>query len=322
MRSFLLRLITVVTLAVSTLAADRPALRQTFLLPPAVSIDFTAISPNGQQLAATCNDAKIRLWGVASGSLQNTFDLKGEHPSVLRFSPDGMLLAAGSTDGTLRVWDSKGSLRHDLKLPAEIDAIVFSPDGTRIAVAPNGLPIEVRDLGANKLLASLPATFSGSASLAFSRDGRWFASADTDTEIRIFDAHEFTLHARVTDLLLEPLALTFSPDGSRIIAGGADGIVTVIETNTGKILKTFPKQADVVFGLRASPDGKSVAATYFNPDQVSAPGRVLIWDVLSGSLRSTVSPAEGGFNGGDYAHDGTLLLTSSSEKELKIWAIR
>jgi WD40 repeat protein len=48
----------------------------------------------------------------------------------------------------------------------------------------------------------------------------------------------------------------------------------------------------------------------------------LIWDAITGSLRSTVSTTEGGFNDGDYLHDGTLLLTSSSEKELKIWSIR
>ena len=322
MRRFFFHLIAVLTLALSALAADSPTLRQTFPLPSGVSTAFTAVSPNGQRVAAACSDAKIRLWDIVSASLQNTLDLKGERPNIVRFSPDGALLAAGSSDGTLRVWNFSGALRYDLKLAAEIDAIAFSPDGTRIAAAPNGLPVEIRELGANKLLASLPATFSGAASLAFSRDGRWFASADTDTEIRIFDARDFRLHARITDLLLEPLALTFSPDGSRIIAGGADGVITLIETNTGKIVKSLPKQADVVFVLRASPDGKSVAASYFNPDQISAPGRLLIWDAITGSLRSTVSTTEGGFNGGDYLHDGTLLLTSSSEKELKIWSIR
>jgi DNA-binding beta-propeller fold protein YncE len=321
MRRFFLHPIAIFALVLPATAADTPTLRQTFALPPAVKTAFTAISPNGQRIAAACGDGKIRLWDVSSASLQNTWDLKGEHPIVLRFSADGALLAAGSSDGTLRVWDSSGGVRLDLKLPAEIDAIAFSPDGTHIAVAPNGLPIEVRDLSANKLLASLAASFSGAASLAFSGDGRWLASADTDTEIRIFDARDFTLHARVSDLLLEPLALTFSPDGSRIIAGGADGVVSLIETNTGKIVKTFPKQADVLFVLRASPDGKSVAATYFNPDQVSAPGRVLIWDAITGSLRSTISPMDGGFNGGDYAKDGILLLTSSSDKELRVWAV-
>lgn len=321
MRSVFLHPVVIFALALSALAADTPALRQTISLPSGVSTTFAAISPNSRRIAAACSDAKIRVWDVTSGSLQITLDLNGERPNVMRFSPDSNLIAAGSTDGMLRLWDSSGALRYDLKFATEIDALAFSPDNTRIAVAPNGLPVEIRDLGANRVLASLPATFSGAASIAFSRDGRWFASADTDTEIRIFDARDFTLRSRVTDLLLEPLALTFSADGDRIMAGGADGVVSLIETNTGKIVKTFPKQTDVLLALRSSPDGKSLAATYFDPNQVSAPGRVLIWDALSGSLRSTVPPAGSGFNGGDYTQDGTLLLTSSSEKELKIWAV-
>jgi len=322
MKSLFLHPVVIFTLAFSALTAEMPALRQTISLPSGVSTMFATISPNSHRIAAACSDSKIRVWDVTSGSLEITLDLNGERPNVLRFSPDSKLIAAGSTDGTLRVWDSSGTLRYDLKFATEIDALAFSSDSTRIAVAPNGLPIEVRDLGANKVLASLPATFSGSASIAFSDDGHWFASADTDTEIRIFDARDLTLRSRVTDLLLEPLALTFSSDGDHIMTGGADGVVSLIETSTGKIVKTFPKQTDVVFALRSSPDGKSLAATYFNPDQVSAPGRVLIWDALSGSLRSTVPAAGSGFNGGDYAQDGTLLLTSSSEKELKIWSIR
>ncbi len=323
MRSSSLHLIAVLTLTISSLAADTPALRQTFSLPSGVSVSFTAVSPNGQRVAAACKDANIRVWDVSSPSPKSTLDLNGEHLVVLSFSPDSSLLAAGSANGTLRIWDASGALQHELKLPAEIDAIAFSPDGTHIAVAPNGLPVEIRDLATNKLLASLPATFSGAAALAFSRDGRWLASADTDTEIRIFDARTLALHVRVTDLLLEPFALSFSPDGTRLMAGGADGVVTIIESDSGKIVKAFPKQAgNVIFGLCVAPDGKSVVAIYFNPDHITAPGRVLVWDTPTGLLRHTLTSNDAGFNGGDYARDGTLLLTSSSEKELKLWAAR
>ena len=197
MNSIFFHAVLVFTLAFSALAADTPALRQTISLPSGINTRFAAISPDSRRIAAACSDSKIRVWDLTSASLQVTLDLNGEHPNVLHFSPDSMLIAAGSTDGTLRVWASSGALRYDLKFATEIDALAFSPDSTRIAVAPNGLPIEVRDLGANKVLASLPAAFSGSASIAFSRDGRWFASADTDTEIRIFDARDFTLpHSR------------------------------------------------------------------------------------------------------------------------------
>src|SRR5437660_12910431 len=102
MRRFFPHLIAVFTLALSALAADSPTLRQTFPLPSAGSTVFTAISPNGQRVAAACSDAKIRLWDIVSASLQNTLDLKGERPHLVRFSPDGALLAARDPAGRLR----------------------------------------------------------------------------------------------------------------------------------------------------------------------------------------------------------------------------
>ena len=299
---------------------DPPILRQTLSLPPATTVRFTAVSPTGKLVAAICSDNRIRLWDVATGSLKTTLDLNGERPTVAQFSRGGELLAGGSERGTLRLWDTSGTLQHEYKLPAEVATVAISPDLSTMAVAPLELPLEVRAVAGGKLLASFPATFGGSAALAFSPDGHWLASADSDTEIRIIDARTLTLHARVTDLLLEPLAITFSPDGTRVIAGGADGIVTLIDSGSGKIVKSFPRQSDVLYILCASRDGKSIAGAYFNPDQISAPARILIWDAQTGSLRSSVPPADSGFNGGDYAQDGTLLLTSSTEKELKIWS--
>lgn len=207
----------VLLLVASASAADRPILRQTVSLPPAVTVRFSALSPTGKLVAAACSDNKIRLWDVTTGSLNSTLDLNGERPTSVQFSRGGELLAGGGERGTLRLWNSSGALQHDYKLPAEIADVAFSPDLSTIAVAPLEFPIEVRAVADGKLLASFPATFSGSAALAFSADGHWLASADSDTEIRIIDARTLALHARVTDLLLEPLAITFSHDGTRVL---------------------------------------------------------------------------------------------------------
>jgi WD40 repeat protein len=311
----------VFVLVASALAADTPVLRQTMPLPPDVMVRFTAVSPTGKLVAAACRDNKISLWDVASGTLKNTLDLNGERPKVIQFSPGGELLAAGGEGGTVRLWDSSGALQHEYKFPAEVGALAFAPDLSILAVAPIERPVEVRALTDGKLLASLPASFSGSTALAFSPDGRWLATADADTEIRIIDDHGWTLRARVTDLLLEPLALVFSPDGTRVLAGGADGVVSIIDSRTGKILKASPKQPDILFALCASPDGQSVAGVYFSADQISAPPRVLIWNIPSSSLHPLQS-ADLEITGGNYLLDGTLLLTSGADKELKVWAVR
>src|SRR5579883_2345584 len=103
--------------------------------------------------------------------------------------------------------------------------------------APSELPLEVRTLAEGKLLASFPANFSGSIAIAFSPDGRWLASADSDTEVRVIDTAKLALHARSTDLLVEPLSVVFSSDSSRLNVGTADGVLNVINPDNGKVAK-------------------------------------------------------------------------------------
>jgi WD40 repeat protein len=315
-------LISVLCLLSASWAADGPKLRQSIALPPDVKVNSVAVSPTGKLVAAICSDHQIRLWDVASGVLKATLDLGGERPTVVQFSPGGELLGGGGWDGSLRVWSPSGALQHEYRFPARIDTLAFSPKLETIAVAPSELPLEIRTLADGKLLASFPASFSGSIALAFSPNGHWLASADSDTEIRIIDAVKMSVSARVNDLLVEPLSIAFSSDSSEVVAGTADGVIHQIDTNTGKIRKAFPKQTGVVYALCTSPDGKAVTGAYFNPDLISAPANIMTWDPSSATLRAAVPSQDSGFTGGTYLADSTLLLTSGVSTELKVWSYR
>src|SRR5579885_1030524 len=344
-------LATVLLLCSALWAADAPTLRQIMALPSGVRVNFVALSPAGNLVAAICSDHQIRLWDGASGALKATLNLGGENPTVVQFSPGGELLGGGGWHGNLRVWNSSGALQHEYKFPvrrgrrslqgiylrvwnssgalqheykfpARIDALAFAPKLDTIAVAPSELPLEVRTLAEGKLLASFPANFSGSIAIAFSPDGRWLASADSDTEVRVIDTAKLALHARSTDLLVEPLSVVFSSDSSRLNVGTADGVLNVINPDNGKVAKRFPRQAGVVYALCASPDGRSLTGAYYNPDQVSAPAKIMVWDTSSATLRASVPPPDSGFTGGAYLPDGTLVLTSGVSKELKLWSYR
>src|SRR5579885_3072528 len=164
-------LATVLLLCSALWAADAPTLRQIMALPSGVRVNFVALSPAGNLVAAICSDHQIRLWDGASGALKATLNLGGENPTVVQFSPGGELLGGGGWHGNLRVWNSSGALQHEYKFPARIDALAFAPKLDTIAVAPSELPLEVRTLAEGKLLAWFPANFSGSIAIAFSPDG-------------------------------------------------------------------------------------------------------------------------------------------------------
>ena len=162
---------------------------------------------------------------------------------------------------------------------------------------------------------------SGEDARSVQRDVR-AGTADGDTSIRLYDARTGRLRNSVDDLLLESFAIVFSSDGKYILTGGADKVINVIDASNGKVLRALAKQDDALLDLRQSRDGKLLAAAYVNADDPSRPAPVVIWDLENQSPRSRILEPGVVFNGGEFLLDGRLLMTSGSEKELKIWSVR
>jgi WD40 repeat protein len=95
------------------------------------------------------------------------------------------------------------------------------------------------------------------------------------------------------DLIL--LSVDFSPDG-RLIAsaggghvGGSDretqGEVKLWEVATGKLLRTWTVEGQIVFSVRFSPDGKLLAAASGPGSSAEkTPGQIHLWQVATGRL--------------------------------------
>lgn len=64
-----------------------------------------AFHPAGRYLAATSNDASVKLYDVATWEVTRTFDWSIGRLRSVAFSPDGTLAAAGGDKGLVVVWD-------------------------------------------------------------------------------------------------------------------------------------------------------------------------------------------------------------------------
>jgi eukaryotic-like serine/threonine-protein kinase len=100
------------------------------------AVRAVAFSSDGRVLATGGADRVIQIWDP-SGKL-----VRALHGHILgvcsvAFSPDNQRLVSGSLDKTVRLWDVRSG-QELLSLPGVanmVEKVVFSPDGSRIAVA-------------------------------------------------------------------------------------------------------------------------------------------------------------------------------------------
>jgi Flp pilus assembly protein TadD len=142
------------------------------------------------------------------------------------------MLASLGWDGTVCLWDAPSSrlirrLGRTVQRKSDYwgDALAFSPDGRRLAVACADSTVHVWEVASGDEVFTLRGHRQEVTSVAYSPDGRRIAAAGWDQTIKLWDAatgdEVFTLRGHTGGVL----GLAFTPDGFRLLSTGADCMV-------------------------------------------------------------------------------------------------
>jgi len=275
------------------------------------------ISPTGDQVAVWCSDHTVRLVDAGSGKTEHTF---GPQPRITAYdySRDGRWFATGLRDGTVEVVSTSGAAepKRWKSEPRRIHELKFFPDSSGIVVAALDSPGQVWDLrGTPKQLATLHSDFAGLIHCGFSPDGKLLVTANGDTVIRFYDTATWkTLH-EYRGVTLETFAVTFTTDGKRVLIGGPDDRITVLDAASGAELEKLPKEADVVWQILPFGNDGQARILYFDGEG-KRPDHESIWNV--NTAKSIPVSAERPVTGSGVVN-GKLWLSSTNGKVLDIW---
>jgi len=158
------------------------------------SVHALMFSPDGSRLFGVDRDGVLKIWAIESGREIAATKRTGIYINRIAFRPDGKRVAVvGNLSrllaGEVRILDSK-NLRDVWSLQGHtfnVTAVVFSPDGQRLATASADRTIRVWDLTAGQEVLKLNGIMDV-RSLRFLSDGRRLISASTDRTIRVWDA--------------------------------------------------------------------------------------------------------------------------------------
>ena len=242
-----------------------------------------AISPDGQIIATVDAGGALQLHDRSTlRSIKAVHKAHAGRAQAVSFTLDGRYLLTGDHKGRVKVWNNRGEFFADLAKGAEHDAGIVMLSGaasgrhaisvgedrqvilwnvdTQRAVRPTAVDMDVlaaATSGDGKILALglelLQGNLHRSATFASARE------TEAKDTIRLIDAEKGTTLRDLEGGGQELNAVSVSPDGRFVAAGGSGSSASVWDTATGKLVTTIPFDEPATV-LEFSADGRRLAA--------------------------------------------------------------
>jgi WD40 repeat protein len=254
-------------------------------------IHSVVFSPDGSELAASCGDGVVEVWGVKTGKARPPILGRNGQGVRLAISPDSKTLGAVAADGAIQRWaiaDGKPLSTTDGPViqVTQPTSLVFASNDRLLASGSVGQCPVVWEAPSGKVLTPIPEHTQGIKSIAFAASGKEILTAGLDGHIVRWDA---TTGKVIGPVNLRPSRLV-SPN-SRIIANlTADGtkaistgtFAAVFDLATGSEEFALPRGNTGTQTSSSSPsgDGTKVIVMAIPYDQKKT-GKCTVWDVTT-----------------------------------------
>lgn len=146
---------------------------------------------------------------------------------------------------------------------------------------------------------------------AFSRDGRWLATASAGGAVVLRRMPDLKV-ARRLEHIGGATALAFAPGGTALATAGYDGTVRLWDLATGRTLGILKGAQGTIWTIDYAPDGRVLAAA-------GEDGLVRIWSAADGRLLHTLAGHSRSVWEVRFNPDGKRLASGSFDSTVRLW---
>lgn len=240
------------------------------------------ISPDGKRLLSAGRDG-AQLWTMG-GELLHTFAENHYGVDVAVYAPSGQTLATGARGGDVRIWNSDGTAEV-IEFPrnrSNIESMAISPDASRVVTVSGVKTLHVWDGNTGAELRAVPANRHTGTQVAYAPTGAFFAHAQDDGRIVLYDGEGVATGAVLTTKEKSGWfrSLVVAPDGQHVVGCKGDSELFCWAIGEPRPIWTKALGSGHYATLRISPDGKVLAVCDGNA--------ISLWDFPRGEKRRTV----------------------------------
>jgi WD40 repeat protein len=299
---------------------------------PAAGIASVALSPDGRTLAyGGYGENTIHLLDVSTQKEIRTLQGHTTPVTELVYSPDGGYIASQGTvnlppekDGTVRLWDASTGAQIASVTTQGVNQLSFSADGTLLAGACGGSPLQVIVWRGDTL--SPQRTISGVfVTAGFTPDGSMLAAAARDERVHVMSVSTGAELMTLTGQTGWTTATAYNGSGELLATGAEDLKIRLWNTATGEVVRTLTGHDTSPGPLAFSPDGTVLASLGSGVKITRSGGSIFfvldssdktlrLWNVNTGASLGVVDTGKDSLSGVTFSADWRILATASGDE--------
>ena len=159
-----------------------------------------------------------------------------------------------------------------------------------------------------------PKIFGGVLSVAYSPDGQYLATGDTNGEIILWEVNTGRLKSRIRADSNWIRSIAYSPDGQYLASAGENQTIRIWSVVDDSCIQMIDDVQNQVWVVIFSPDDSKIATA--GEDKT-----IKIWSVESGQCLNTFLGHSDCVRSVAFSPDGQYLASGSEDKTIKIWSV-